>query len=357
MSTIFLDFGTITKGNDKWLDSFVRFMDAECAPCKYLGEISSGLGIDVSWNDDRSSVSISSERKIGELLERHDLADVKPRPTPIVPNSKLPQDMAGTRLGSSQKAIYQSIVGSLLYIMRIARPDLQYAVWYLACGMSEPTEEMWLQAINCLRYLRGTRSVKLTYTTGGAPGDDFLDLSDAGYVANVPVAFSDSDWAPDRSVSSSVVMFNGAALLWRSKRQQTTALSSVEAELSALTSCGQDIMYVRDVCEWLRMPLRAPTTLFCDNRGAIENAKHPCYSDRLRHVNNKIFFIREVISNGIAAVKWIAGTTNPADLGTKTVGALLHKMYGSFLMGAILPFGASAKYSRMIQNLRSANSR
>ena len=85
--------------------------------------------------------------------------------------------------------------------------------------------------------------------------------------------------------------------------------------------------------------------MFCDNRGAIENARHPCYSNKLRHVENKIFFIREIVERGLALLEWIDGNLNPSDLGTKAVGARLHKIYGCFLQGCPL-FDADGKISR-----------
>ena len=123
-----------------------------------------------------------------------------------------------------------------------------------------------------------------------------------------------------------------AALFWKVRKQDTTALSAVESELVALTSTGQDVLMIDGIFEFLEIEHNSPTTMFCDSRGAIQNAKHPNFSDRLRHVMNKIFFIREIIESGAGVVRWIPGTLNPADIGTKALGRTPFRLFASFLM-------------------------
>ena len=68
------------------------------------------------------------------------------------------------------------------------------------------------------------------------------------------------------------------------------------------------------------------------NKGAIENAKHPTTKNKLKHVDIKCFFIRECIDRRIVKVLKIAGSENPADIGTKILGKIKQNMFGSFLL-------------------------
>ena len=81
-------------------------------------------------------------------------------------------------------------------------------------------------------------------------------------------------------------------------------------------------------------------------RGAIQNAKHPNYSDKLRHVDRKIFFIRQIVAEKHVKVLWIEGTKNVADLGTKNLGSRLHYYFASFLLGAWV-FELKKKYKQL----------
>eukprot|EP00961_Rhodomonas_salina_P292498 3932988-Rhodomonas_salina.1 len=87
--------------------------------------------------------------------------------------------------------------------------------------MSNPGPEHIAAAKRILRYLKGTRSLKLTYKR--QPAD----------TANVLMCYADSDHAGDPdtrcSVTGYIVMLNCAAVSWQSTRQQVTALSTAEA--------------------------------------------------------------------------------------------------------------------------------
>eukprot|EP00980_Cylindrotheca_fusiformis_P024838 scaffold12577_cov64-Cylindrotheca_fusiformis.AAC.1 len=59
---------------------------------------------------------------------------------------------------------------------------------------------------------------------------------------------SDADYAKDvdnrRSISGTSVFLNGAPVCMRSGQQQSTTLSTTEAELVAGVQCAQDMLYV-----------------------------------------------------------------------------------------------------------------
>ena len=80
------------------------------------------------------------------------------------------------------KQKYQSIIGSLLYIMLGTRPDICYAVTKLVQFAANPSNEHMKSANNICRYLNSTSDYALV----------FDGSTDAGLIA-----FTDSDWAAD----------------------------------------------------------------------------------------------------------------------------------------------------------------
>jgi hypothetical protein len=234
--------------------------------------------------------------------------------------------------------------------MRGGRPDIAYACWYLACGMTAPTEALVLQLKHTLRYLQYSKDLKLRY--GRVHGSPELDLSSIDYKSDEFVGFCDANFEPDRSTTSTLTMFQNAALYWRVKKQATTSLSSVQSELTALSEQARDVQLLRDVFGFLDMDIPESTTVFCDSRGAIQNAKHPTFSERLRHVLNKIFYIRELVYDKIINVRWIQTKMNPADLGTKALGASAFRLFSSFIMNDSIdqpsrPSGATIRGGRL----------
>ena len=328
--TVYVDDMYITMNDSEWLTGFRQRMD-KLAPHKSLGEIEFALGCEVEWTPDRKNVTVTCSRKIAELLRKTGMESCKGANTPLLPGSKLSTDLS-TALVTDRVIMneYRSAVGSLLYIMRAGRPDLDYACWYLACGMTAPTEALVLQLKHVLRYLQYSKNLKLRY--GRVHGRPELDLSSIAYSSDEFVGFSDANFEPDRSTTSTLTMFRNAALYWRVKKQSTTSLSSVQSELTALSEQARDVQLLRDVFGFLDMDLPESTTVFCDSRGAIQNAKHPSFSERLRHVQNKIFYIRELVYEKIVSVRWIATKMNPADIGTKALGATQFRLFSFFVM-------------------------
>ena len=299
--------------------------------CKDQGEIVSTLGIEI--NHTSNSVSLSQQNAIEKLLHRHSMESCTGRLMPLPPTFKLSESLEDEPLDAAQKQIYQSLVGSYLYIARNTRPDINHSTWLLACAMSAPTKSSLKAAFYLLRYLKETKDLKLTYkftSESGLASELINNGVDVDF--RTPTGFSDANWVAPRSVSSTLVMWMNAALLWRVHRQSSTALSTVESELCALSEQAREMEYLRKIFDDLAMHFERALPVYCDNRGAIENAKHPILKDNLKHVATREFYVRGSIDRGTMTVHKIRGTENPADLGTKLLAQALHTKYCSYLL-------------------------
>ena len=87
-----------------------------------------------------------------------------------------------------------------------------------------------------MRYIGGTCSDSIFYL-----GNDPIEL----------FGYTDSDWGGDtveRKSTSSYVFFIGSGVLfWSSKKQQVTALSTVEAEYIAVANSVIQVLWLRRV--------------------------------------------------------------------------------------------------------------
>ena len=121
---------------------------------------------------------------------------------------------------------YQSIIGSLLYLAKSTRPDIQHSVSKLAQFNSDPHEEHLKLAKHILRYLNSTKDVSLLYQRTGKSIE----------------CYSDADWGGDqtnrKSYSGFVIKFADCPIAWESKKQTAVALSSTEAEYMALCTAA-----------------------------------------------------------------------------------------------------------------------
>lgn len=102
------------------------------------------------------------------------------------------------------------------------------------------------------RYLKGTATAKLKFGNNGS---------------NL-IGFTDADWAGEIDERRSLFMRNGGAISWNSRRQQTIALSSTEAEYTSLSAATQECLWLNQFQQefW---PQTKSTEIHCDNRSAI----------------------------------------------------------------------------------------
>ena len=172
--------------------------------------------------------------------------------------------------------------------------------------MSDPGPTHWSGVKRILRYLQGTRSYGLVFTAGE---EDTL------------LGYSDSDWAGDsvtrRSVSGYVFQLGQSTISWCSKRQQTVAKSSTEAEYVALSIATQEVIWLRRLLSDLCVDMSTPTEMMEDNRGAIDLSKNPKNHGRTKHIDVSYHFTRERIASKEIKVSYVPSTENLADVMTK----------------------------------------
>ncbi|OWY96873.1 polyprotein [Phytophthora megakarya] len=120
---------------------------------------------------------------------------------------------------------YRSLIGCLFYITTCTRPDVAYVVTQLSRFLHKPGLEYWRPAIRVLRYLKSMREFGIAYArrSGGIKTEAYTDTN---WVINID---------DRRSVSGVLVMLGNAPVVLKSKFQRMVALSSDEAEYTALS--------------------------------------------------------------------------------------------------------------------------
>jgi len=134
------------------------------------------------------------------------------------------------------------------------RLDICFAVNTMSQFMCEPRKVHWVAAKHILRYFHGTVDYGLDYRQG-----DGVRL--AGY--------TDFDWAgcaSDRKSTSGRCFGLGSAVVsWFSQKQQSVALSSVEAEYMAASLASCEAIWLRKMLFGLfGQPLRS-SVIYSDN--------------------------------------------------------------------------------------------
>ncbi len=204
---------------------------------------------------------------------------------------------------------YREAVGCLLWLATNTRPDIAFAVHQVARCVSDPRPCHWTAVKRIYRYLPGTTRLGLRY--------------DGRSDAPVFETFSDSDWAGDstrRTTSSSVINLLGTPVRWRVRLLKSVALSSMEAELMALSEAGKETITILKVADAMGGLTRAtPSTIRIDNDSARQALDREFPTPASRHIEVRHFWMREHINNGLLEVTRVPSEENIADIGTKPV--------------------------------------
>ena len=109
-----------------------------------------------------------------------------------------------------------------------------------------------------------------------------------------------------------------AAISWGSAKQKCTALSSCEAEIIALSEGTKDAVYLRKALRGLGEPdADPPCSLATDSQSARDVSYNPEQHHRMKHVERRHFFVRDMVESHEIIVPFVRTADNWADFFTK----------------------------------------
>jgi hypothetical protein len=119
--------------------------------------------------------------------------------------------------------------------------------------------------------------------------------------------------------STSGFCFNlGSAIFsWSSKKQDTVAQSTAEAEFIAATAAVNQALWLQKLLRDLHMEGEEATEISVDNQAAIAISHNPVFHGKTKHFNIKLYFLREVQKNGDVRLIYCKSEEQLADLFTK----------------------------------------
>jgi hypothetical protein len=174
--------------------------------------------------------------------------------------------------------------------------------------MHKPTPSLLGEVDHLLSYLARTASLGLTYSR------EHSSLR----------GFADASWETRTSTSGWTVLWQSAALSWGSRKQKSIALSTCEAEIIALSEAAKDVVYLRKLVRGLGAPESQPTPLATDSKSARDVSYNPEHHDRMKHVERRHFFVRDMVEKFELEVPYVPTNLNPSDFLTKPMKSAAH---------------------------------
>lgn len=159
---------------------------------------------------------------------------------------------------------------------------------------------------HAMAYVKGTLDYGITYCRDRS-------LNPFGYV--------DADFAGDsdtrRSTEGYVFFVAGGPVSWASKRQETVALSTVEAEYMAFTRAAQQALWLSKFIDEIGLTAERPTIIYAHNNGAIATTRNDKNHRRTKHIDVKHHFVKEKIKSNDINFTYVPSAENLANIFTK----------------------------------------
>ena len=294
----------------KWLGNHFQMKD--------LGEAQRILGIRIYRDRSRRILALSQEAYIDKILTRFKMENSKKGFLPMGHGITLSKSQCPTEpqdIERMKQIPYASAVGSIMYAMMCTRPDVSFALSMTSRFQSNPGESHWMAVKTILKYLRRTKDRFLVF--GGES-----ELRVKGY--------TDASFQTDRddmkSQSGYIFLLNGGAISWKSSKQSVITDSTTEAEYVAASEAAKEAVWIRQFLEGLMVVPTAvdPIPLFCDNSGAVFQAREPKSSNRSRHVLRKYHIIRDYVERKDISICKVGTDDNVADPLTKPLSQAKH---------------------------------
>ena len=259
--------------------------------------------------------------------------------TPITPGYR-PETDSTRELSQEKQNYYQGLIGMLRWICELGRLDIIMPLSQLSRYLVQARWGHLMQTFNIFAYLKSHKRKGLVFddTKPDFSSSTFHECDWSEYYPEAgekipedmprPLGksvsmscFVDADHAgcqvTRRSHSGVIIFVNRAPILWFSKRQTTVETSTFGSEIVALRIAIELVEGLRYKLRMMGVPLDGPTSVFCDNKSAVDNTTKP--ESPLKKKHNAIAYhkARESIAAGTIRIAKEGTKTNIADMMTK----------------------------------------
>ena len=188
---------------------------------------------------------------------------------------------------------------------------MSFVVSSLSLVLKSLSHDHWLLAKKVLCYLKGKFDLGLVFKHS-----ECLKL----------IGFCDFDWGGDPNDRRSTsgygfkISDDSSVICWSSRKQQTVALFSTEAEFMSFSLAFQECDYLLSLVKSLGLDLDGSILLHGDNHVAIKLAENPITHSRSKHFDIRHHFVRNLVEREFIQLQYILTDQNIADILTKALG-------------------------------------
>jgi hypothetical protein len=217
----------------KAIDALKKSLESQLS-IKDLGPLAFFLGIQVIR--DYGCFHLSQATYVKPILAQFSMEDCAPVSTPMGPKLQLVKNVAED---PQLRTKFQSLRVAVLYLSRMTRPDIYYAVAALSRHCSNASSEHWVAAKQLLRYLLGSSKLGIEYQQSRNTENSVITRK-----SNASFA---SDLESRKSHQGYLFLAAGGPIIWQSRLQQILTRSTLEAEYVTLATASAEATWLRSL--------------------------------------------------------------------------------------------------------------
>jgi hypothetical protein len=310
---------------------------------KGTGNLTFHLGCDF-FRDSDGVLCMSPLKYIDRLVDTYvRIFDEKPKTTVHSPLEKgdHPELDTSDFLDALGIQNYQSIIGSLQWVISLGRFDIATAVMTLSSYRSAPRIGHLDRAKRVVRYLAKFKHAIIKFRTGIPDYSDLpeqkFDWTSSVYTdasepipndAPIPLGnhvqitrYLDAnlyhDCVTGRSVTGILTFANQTPIDWFSKKQPTVETATYGSEFIATRRCFERAIEDRLLLRYLGVPITTNDVVFGDNESVINSSSRVDAKLHKRHNALSFHKVRECIAAGFIKYYHVASKLNIADVLSK----------------------------------------
>jgi hypothetical protein len=263
------------------------------------GDLVWNLG--VKFTDRGDSLFLDQSDYVKKLMVKYSIEGTAS--TPMVNNLSIVKDKSDS-LDKEYNA--SSKIGSLMYAAVSTRPDIMYAVSYIARFTNHPSKAVCNAITRIFQYLNGNPNLGLNLRQGNM---DYYIHSDADLGGDIN---------DGKSTSGGCEFIDGDLINWWSSKQTLdTAQSSCDSEVIAINHACKSLIWTRGLLMELGYSQPYPTVIHSDNESAIKLVYNPVFHKRTKHLRLKLGLINDCVEQETGRVIYIKTLDNNSDIMTK----------------------------------------
>ena len=296
----------IVSGEQDLCDEFFRQLKQRF-PVKNLGALKMYTGCAFERDWDKGTLDMNQTAFAKNMVQQYNISATSN--IPGSPGVDLGPRKDGEPGGHEEFLKYRALVGSLMWLSVMTRPDIANALRACARHSHNPSPRHWKALLQVAAYVNATKETGLRFVRGSG-----LRLS----------VYGDADYAAasndQRSVSGVEVMMGDTAIGWKSSTQKCVTTATCGAEYVALCDASKEALFTRAVLVFLQPELSGMRVdTFGDNEGAKAIADNPSSASRSKHIDVKLHFIRGLICTGEVRILHVGTDEQHADVPTKAL--------------------------------------